>query len=185
MRYLESRRPARFVGVDGTNVLGLAALTPNQAMRYELYDARGYDFPVERRFARLWSDNVAPVFPEPRFSFPTPTPQALRALGLLSVADVLQDIREQPLNVPGLRLAYEGPDARIYVNEHALPRVFMAGAQKVVSGEGGGPGGYASGLRRPQRGGHGARRRTAAESEQRGSRTPPERRRSPRTNPSV
>ena len=135
MRYLESRRPARFVGVDGSNLLGLAAVTPNLAMRYELYDARGYDFPVERRFARLWSDNVAPVFPEPRFSFPAPTPSALRALGLLSVADILQDNREQPLKAPGLGLAYEGGDARIYVNEHALPRVFVASAQKVVSGE--------------------------------------------------
>ncbi len=136
MRYLESRRPARFAGLNGSNLLGLPALAPNLAIRYELYDARGYDFPAERRFARLWSDNVSPVLPEPRFSFPTPTPRALRALGLLSVADILQDVREPPLTGPGLRLAYEGEDARIYANEHVLPRVFVASAQKVVSGEG-------------------------------------------------
>ena len=128
LRYLEGRLPARFVGLDG-------ALAPNLAMRHELYDARGYDFPVERRFAQLWSDNVAYVLPEPRFAFPNPTPRSLRALGLLSVASVLQDVRERPLTRPGLRLAYEGEDARVYANEHALPRVFVANAQKVVSGE--------------------------------------------------
>jgi hypothetical protein len=135
LRYLESRRPARFAGLDGSNLLGLPALAPNLAMRYGLYDARGYDFPAERRFARLWSDNVSPVLPEPRFSFPDPTPRALRALGLLSVRSIIQDVREEPLSGPGLRLAYQGDDARIYANEYALPRAFVVGAQRVVAGE--------------------------------------------------
>ena len=29
-------------------------LQPDLAMRYGLYDARGYDYPVERRYDTLW-----------------------------------------------------------------------------------------------------------------------------------
>ena len=135
IEYLQSRRPARFVGIDGGRsnlLLGLPPFVPNLAMRHGLYDARGYDFPVDRRFALLWSDTVARVPAEPRFSFASPTPRALRALGLLGVADVIQDVREPPLRAAGLRLVYEGPDARVYANEHALPRVFVASAQRLV-----------------------------------------------------
>ena len=123
LRYLQSRRPARFVGIDGANLLGLSSLVPNLALRYRLYDARGYDFPAERRFARLWSDNVAPVLPEPRFFFPAPTPRALHALGLLGVTDVLQDARGDPLTTRGLRLAYSGPDrAHLFERVRAAAR---------------------------------------------------------------
>jgi len=51
------------------------------------------------------------------------------------VADVIQQAGEPPLSGPGLRLAYNGPDARVYANDRALPRVFLVGAALPVSGE--------------------------------------------------
>jgi hypothetical protein len=132
LSYLTAHRPSRFAGVNGTNLLGLPPLAPNVAISYRLYDARGYDFPVDRRFARLWSENVAPVPPEPRFSFPEPTPRALRALGLLSVSSIVTDAGSDH---PGLRPAYDGADATIYSNPYALPRAFVVGAQRVVAQE--------------------------------------------------
>ncbi len=58
IRYLQARRPARFVGLVARNAA--LALPPDLAMRYGLYDARSYDYPVERRYDRLWRREVAP-----------------------------------------------------------------------------------------------------------------------------
>ena len=38
----------------------------------------------------------------------------MRGMSLLSVADVIQDPTDPPSKLPGLRLAYDGPDARVY-----------------------------------------------------------------------
>ncbi len=76
-------------------------------MRYGLYDARGYDYPVERRYDTLWRRAVAP--PE-GFTPPTmlvePTAEALRALGLLGVTDVIQPPGDP--RVPGWEVTYDG-----------------------------------------------------------------------------
>ena len=37
-----------------------------------------------------------------------------------------------PLDAPGLKQVYDGPDARVYRVEGALPRAFVVGAQRVV-----------------------------------------------------
>jgi MYXO-CTERM domain-containing protein len=37
-----------------------------------------------------------------------------------------------PLDTPGLKQVYDGPDARVYRVENALPRAFVVGAQRVV-----------------------------------------------------
>jgi Bacterial membrane protein YfhO len=133
--YLQSRRPARFVGVGPGTVY--QPLPSDLAMTYDLYDARGYDYPVEKRFDRLWRRNVAPAvlsITQPvEYAFATPA--ALRALSLLSVRDLLQEPGADPPRAPGLRLAYSGPDADVYANENALPRVFLVGSQRVVGGE--------------------------------------------------
>src|SRR5437588_10534510 len=56
IRYLHSRRPARFVGVG--------FITPTMLpMRYRLYDARGYDLPIDGRYDRLWRREVSPELP--------------------------------------------------------------------------------------------------------------------------
>ena len=135
IEYLQSRRPARFVGLGAG--LAYQPLPSDLAMTYDLYDARGYDFPVEKRFDRLWRRSVAPglvTITQP-VEYATATPAALRALNLLSVSDLLQDTGDRPLSAPGLRLAYNGRDARVYANQDALPRTFLVGGQHVVPGE--------------------------------------------------
>lgn len=135
IEYLQSRRPARFVGLGAG--LAYQPLPSDLAMTYDLYDARGYDFPVEKRFDRLWRRAVAPgvvTITQP-VEYATATPAALRALNLLSVSDLLQDTGDRALNAPGLRLAYNGRDARVYANEDALPRTFLVDRQRVVGGE--------------------------------------------------
>jgi Bacterial membrane protein YfhO len=130
---LQAARPARFAGLQPG--LGLEPLAPDTAMRYGLYDARGYDYPVERRYDTLWRRAVAP--PEDRFTIPTmrirPDDQALRALGLLGVTDIIQPPAEPA--VPGWEVTYDGPDARLYSNPHALPRTWVVGSQEVVADE--------------------------------------------------
>jgi hypothetical protein len=64
-----------------------------------------------------------------------PTAKALRTLSLLGVTDVIQDPAGEPLRLPGLRLAYSGPDARVYRNANALPRLFLVDRQRPVQDE--------------------------------------------------
>jgi hypothetical protein len=135
IEYLQSRRPSRFVGLGpGT---AYQPLPSDLAMTYDLYDARGYDYPVEKRFDRLWRRNVAPrvlAITQPvEYAFATPA--AVRALSLLSVTDMLQEPGADRPPAPGLRLAYSGPDADVYANDEALPRTFLVGRQRVVDGE--------------------------------------------------
>ncbi len=134
IRYLQARSPARFVGLDTTRPL--QPLLANQAMTYGLYDARGYDYPVEKRFDRLWRSRIAPFVGTylPATTLAQSTPQALRSLGLLGVADLLQDPADPPLHEAGVRLAYSGADARVYTNPLALPRVFVVDRQLTVDG---------------------------------------------------
>jgi hypothetical protein len=130
---LQAARPARFAGLQPG--LGLEPLPPDVAMRYGLYDARGYDYPVERRYDALWRRAIAPD--EEQFTIPTmrirPDDEALRALGLLGVTDVIQAPAEPP--VPGWEISYDGPDARLYANPHALPRTWVVGDQEPVADE--------------------------------------------------
>jgi hypothetical protein len=131
---LQAARPARFAGLQPG--LGLEPLPPDAAMRYGLYDARGYDYPVERRYDTLWRRAVAP--PEQgEFAVPTmrirPDDQALRALGLLGVTDIVQPPAEPP--VPGWEISYDGDDARLYANPHALPRAWVVAGQRTVADE--------------------------------------------------
>jgi hypothetical protein len=132
IRYLQGRRPNRFAGFD--RVEG-PVLQPDLAMRYGLYDARGYDYPVERRFDRIWRATSAPptdlIPPTTRV---VATARALRTASLLSVADMIQDPTDPPVRLPGLRLAYSGRDARVYRNDRALPRAFLVDRQRTVDG---------------------------------------------------
>ena len=60
------------------------------------------------------------------------SPESFRALGLFGVDYLLQNHGDKPL--PGLQVAYQGDDARIYRNPSALPRAFVVGQQTVVEG---------------------------------------------------
>jgi hypothetical protein len=138
IRYLQSQRPNRFVGVS--TVQFSEPLPPDLAMTFGLYDARGYDFPVEKRFDALWRRNVAPGigdFTQPE-EFATATPAALRALDLLSVKDLivgpLQAIKFPVLGA-GITVAYKGKDGVVYNNANALPRVFVVDHVDAVPNE--------------------------------------------------
>jgi hypothetical protein len=134
IRFLQRQGPARFAGLDPQVQLAFAVpLTPSVAMRYDVYDARGYDYPVEERYAELWrrvitpSENCNYAFcPESADT----TPRALHSLGLLGVSYLLQHRRDPPLRA--FRLAYTGPDARVYENPRALPRAFLVERQVVA-----------------------------------------------------
>jgi hypothetical protein len=132
IRVLQAKRPARFAGLQPP--LGLQPIVPDLAMRYGLYDARGYDYPVERRYDRLWRRTVAGA---EGFTPPTmqvdPSDRALRALGLLGVADLIEPPHQ--MRRAGLRVTYDGDDARIYANPRAMPRTWVVGGQRVVRGD--------------------------------------------------
>jgi hypothetical protein len=134
IEYLQARVPQRFAGLGQAGAL--QPLGVDLAMRYGLYDARGYDYPVEKRYDTLWRSEVGPPGDiVPPTAFALPTARALRTLSLLSVSDVMVAPDAEPLRLPGLRLAYEGPDARVYSNPNALPRAFVVDRQRVVDGE--------------------------------------------------
>ncbi|HEV8152854.1 MAG TPA: YfhO family protein [Solirubrobacteraceae bacterium] len=136
IRFLQAQKPARFAGLHPTAPISLAVpLKASTAMRYDLYDARGYDYPVELRYAELWKRVITPstncnyaFCPESAGT----TPAALKALGILGVHDLLQQRRDAPLR--GFRTLYDGPDARVYANPAALPRAFVVDRQVVVDG---------------------------------------------------
>ena len=107
IRYLQSRTPNRFAALSRPGID--QPMQPDLALRYGLYDARGYDYPVERRYDEFWRANVAPMTGD--YIEPTqragPTPRALHGLSLLGVSDLLQYPDGPPLRLPGLRLVYE------------------------------------------------------------------------------
>jgi hypothetical protein len=131
VRYLQERAPNRFAGLNRPGIG--QPLQPNLSMRYDLYDARGYDYPVIRRYDDFWRATAAPpgdfIPPTGRAE---PTERSVRGMSLLSVSDIMQDPHDPPVDLPGLRVVYDEADARIYRNENALPRTFLVGAQKVV-----------------------------------------------------
>ena len=135
IEYLEGRGPARFVstGAIPQNVI---------PMRFDLYEARGYDLPIEKRYDRMWRRYLSPELPSVAglvgaipLSLPKVTPDRVRILSLLGVTDVMQPAGDPQLRVRGLREAYEGRDARVYENVRALPRAWVVGEQRVVDGE--------------------------------------------------
>ena len=132
---LQRQAPNRFVGIGKT--FSFQPLPPDMSMRYGLYDARGYDYPAEKRYDRLWRRSVAPGVPD--FTQPivlaTGTPASLRALSLLErQRRAAGDGRPAPA-APGLRVAYRGRDGTVYRNTRALPRTFLVGAQRPSAGE--------------------------------------------------
>ena len=130
--YLQRQVPARFVAA------GAFTLPPDVGMNYGLFDARSYDAPTERRYYTLWRTAVEPWDPHvvaPQLTVPRVTAQALRALNLLSVTNILVAHGAAVPALPGLRLVYSGRDADIYANDAALPRAFLVASQRVVAGE--------------------------------------------------
>ncbi len=137
--YLQSRVPARFVGAErraDPRAPEPEPLPPDLAMRYGLYDARGYDYPIEGRYDRLWRRTVKADRGFVIYTMHAPVNRrSLRTLSLLGVADIMQSQDDRPLTDPSLALVYDRPDARVYANRAAMPRAWVVGGQQVVSGE--------------------------------------------------
>jgi hypothetical protein len=132
IRYLQTRVPNRFTGIGQLGPPN--PLPADIAMRYGLYDARGYDYPVEKRYDNLWRGTAGPSSDlVPPTTVAQPTAESLRTLSLLGVTDVLQSPGDAVLRLPGLSVAYSGSDARVYRNRNALPRVFLVGGQQTVA----------------------------------------------------
>jgi hypothetical protein len=134
VRYLQSRRPNRFVGLGSGPLpsLGVTTFPYSLSLRYGIYDARGYNAPLVGRYQRFWSQKI---FPSYYLFSPVVelTPQTLGALNLLSVSDiVLRSPFSKGPTLPGLRIAYGGRDARIYSNSNALPRTFVVDGERAV-----------------------------------------------------
>lgn len=142
IRYLQRQRPARYVAV--TPYGAIVPLPPDVNVRYGLYDLRGYDLPVIVQFADVWRRYVAPptpLLPEDTPSVPLDpqgglAPDTMRILSLFGVRDILEQKHEPPLDVPGLRVVYDGPGATIYDNPGALPRTWLVTGQQVVKSSG-------------------------------------------------
>jgi len=133
IRVLHTANPARFVA---TGDIPQGALPFN----HDLYEARGYDLPVERRYDRLWRSRLSPEFasqvgPYPQnipLSLPRVTPYRLGVLGTLGTRYIIQPLGDPALRVPGLTLVHRGPDARVYRNAREQPRAAVVDAQQVA-----------------------------------------------------
>jgi hypothetical protein len=134
IRLLEREKPSRFVSMEHIpqNVI---------PMQFGLYEARGYDLPIMRRYDRLWrreispeSTSVAKGLLDIPLTVREVTPRGLRSLRLLGTTHILQATTYPVLDVPGVRLIYDGRDARVYRIAGALPRAFVVPAQRTVSG---------------------------------------------------
>jgi hypothetical protein len=148
VRYLERFNPTRFVSTKEI---------PQNVIPWEfhLYEGRGYDIPIVKRYDRLWRREIVPGAPSVAAAFidiplelRDVTPRALRTLRLLGVTHLLapKTVRPEhppfeppvavpPLSLPGLDLVYDRADARVYRLDDALPRAWVVNAQQVVSGE--------------------------------------------------
>jgi hypothetical protein len=134
LRALEAQGTNRFVGLQ--RPLGPSPVVPNAAIRWRLYDARGWDPPVEERYDKLWRRAVLDGGPT---DVPTTsavlTEKALPAFRLLSVTGIAQDPGDEAVSSPRLPLRYDARDLRIYADPGALPRAGVVDAQRVVPGE--------------------------------------------------
>ncbi|HEX4673290.1 MAG TPA: YfhO family protein [Solirubrobacteraceae bacterium] len=129
IRFLQARKPARFAGLVPD--FGITPLPADVAMRYGLYDARGYDYPIVDSYNELWRSAVAPRLPFiPPTTLAATTPESLRVLGMLGVRSLVGQPGDRRLALP---IAYDGSDARIYDNPRALPRAWVVGRALRVS----------------------------------------------------
>ncbi len=122
-------------------VVGLGQIPQNAlAFNYNLYEPRGYDLPVERRFDHLWRTTMSPQFLSQAGVYPGDIPLSLqsmtaaraRILGMMGTRFVIQPPQLPRLRIPGLTLVHAGPDAQVYRNAAEQPRAAVVGAQTVA-----------------------------------------------------
>lgn len=117
-------------------LIGLGTtLPPDTSMVYGFKDIRGNDPPLPTlRFIRLFR-LVNPAQPSgPWLEVPALTPRGLRVLSALNVRWLMLP-PGTPTTVPGLRLAYSGPDAVILRNPAAVARAYVPPTVRSVDSE--------------------------------------------------
>jgi hypothetical protein len=125
----------RIAGVVAHVEVGTWMLQPEWSLVFGLRDVRGYDVPQPtERFFRVWrlmgSDIVTP------YENPIFTAASVHVLGVLGARWILAppEARSAP---PGVRLAYRGREARVFLNPGAASRAIVAAHVAAVSGEDG------------------------------------------------
>ena len=142
--YLQRHRDeGRIVGLE-------TALFNDWSLTYGLRDVRGYDPPQpSTRFARLWRAAEPQQIEWVSFMVEALTPEALQLVSVLGARYVvapagarLQGDEEGEAGpsaageaLRGLRVAYDGIDARVFSNARAAPRSLVPARVRVTSGE--------------------------------------------------
>jgi hypothetical protein len=141
IRFLQRHRDeGRIVGLE-TAVLNDWSLT------YGLQDIRGYDPPQpSKRFARLWRTVEPRQLDWVSYAIEALTPESFQMVSMLGARYVvapagarLEEDEEGPRAAggpfQGLRVAYDGIDARVFSNARAAPRALVPVRVRVTSGE--------------------------------------------------
>jgi hypothetical protein len=115
-------------------------------LTYGLRDIRGYDPPQpSQRFLRLWREAEPEQIDWLSFRMEAPTPAALQVASVLGARYLVAGPGAQlrvgegqeagSAAIRGLRVAYDGIDARVFSNARAAPRAMVAPRVRVVAGE--------------------------------------------------
>ncbi|HKP90214.1 MAG TPA: hypothetical protein VJT75_09595 [Thermoleophilaceae bacterium] len=101
-------------------------LPPNTFANYGLESVEGYDYPQSLRWFEFSRDVLGHVGPdvERRLARGAPSRAALTALRMMNVRYHVAD-PGTPLPTPGMRTLYDGGDARVFEDRHALPRAYV------------------------------------------------------------
>ena len=136
IRYLKSRTPNRFVGVSTD--IAFQPLPADLAMDFDLFDARSYDYPAEKRYDRMWRRNVVPGAPDYAGVTEGKPGAAMRAVPGVAV-DVVNDEAQPVENGSGGYLVITKPwpamlrtlwgDDQRYVDTYwsRFPEMYFAG----------------------------------------------------------
>jgi Bacterial membrane protein YfhO len=137
IRFLERHRDqGRIVGIG-------QALQNDWALTYGLRDIRGYDPPQpSERYFGLWKLAEAEQLNWTPFAVESLSPTALQVASALGARYVVAEpgaTLEEGSDpaVRALRVAYDGSDARVFLNPRAAPRAMVAPSVRVVDGEAG------------------------------------------------
>ena len=112
----------RRLTAEGGRVVGVEAMQPNTASRWDLLDARGHEQPSVGRVAMLWSALGGSVeLNAPGVNLEDPRSQKL--LDVFGVRAILTPSRPPLRDAP---VEYEGPGGVVVSNPRALPLAFVA-----------------------------------------------------------
>jgi hypothetical protein len=127
---------------DEGRMMGIGVALPNDwTLTYGLHDVRGYDPPQPSlRYYRLWRAAEPEQLDWLAFAMKSLSPTTLQVASVLGARYLIADPgveRPEGSEPPqrALRVAYDGRDARVFVNERAAPRALAGPAVQVTSGE--------------------------------------------------